>query len=185
MPLKRLALFLAMLWLASAAHSQAQAVLRSGDIFELHLGGMAAEFSQEFSNTPFTVADNGTVDIPYLGTVTAAGISTTQFAHNVEAKLKSEKIFTNPTVTLAMQPQSRFITIGGGVRAPSTLPWSPDLTLDAAVIRAGGPGDFGDIGKIRITRNGQSSMFNLKKKDKDPNQNPKLLPGDVIEVKGN
>ncbi len=33
-----------------------------------------------------------------------------------------------------------------------------------------------------MIRDGKIQTFNLKKADKDPNQNPKLLPGDEVEV---
>jgi protein involved in polysaccharide export with SLBB domain len=109
-------------------------------------------------------------------------LSTTQFARSVERKLIDAKIFTTPTVVVNLQPQSRFVTVGGGVRAPQTIAWTPDLNLSSAIKRAGGQSDFGNIKRIKITRDGKNTLYNLKKRDKDPSQNPKLLPGDEVEV---
>jgi protein involved in polysaccharide export with SLBB domain len=163
------------------ATSWGQAVLRPGDVFEVRLSGMPAEFAQEFFLN-YTVSDDGTVDIPYIGQLRAGGETVTQFSRAMERKLIDEKIFTNPTVVLSLQPSSRFITIGGGVRSPGAIPWSQDLTLSSALKRAGGTSDFGNTGKIKVTRDGKVSVFSLKRAAKDPNQNPKLLPGDEVDV---
>lgn len=163
------------------AKSFGQATLRPGDVFELRLSGMPLEFAQEFMLN-YTVSDDGTVDIPYMGTMRAAGQTVTQFSRGLEKKLVDEKIFTNPTVVLNLQPSSRFITIGGGVRGPGAIPWSQDLTLSTALKRAGGTSDFGSTSKIRVTRDGKVMVYNLKRAQKDPSQNPKLLPGDEVDV---
>jgi polysaccharide export outer membrane protein len=163
------------------AKSFGQATLRPGDVFGLRMSGMPADFAQEFMLT-YTISDDGSVDIPYLGTMRAGGQTVTQFSRTLEKKLVDEKIFTNPTVVLELQPASRFITIGGGVRGPGAIPWSQDLTLSTALKRAGGTSDFGSTSKIRVTRDGKVTVYNLKRQQKDPTQNPKLLPGDEIDV---
>ncbi|MHA3772758.1 polysaccharide biosynthesis/export family protein [Verrucomicrobiota bacterium sgz303538] len=172
-------LFLALCTVASSGF--AQAPLRPNDTFELQLSGMPAEYAQDFRGQ-YTVGDDGTVSIPLIGPVKAAGLSSSQLQRAIEKKLVSEKIFTSPTVLLVLPMQSRFVTVGGGVRQPQTVWWSADLTLSSAIKRAGGISDFGNKSKIRVIRDGKSGVFNLNKSDQDPNQNPKLLPGDEVEV---
>ena len=179
--MKRFLLFLAVLALAAPA-AFPQAVMRKGDVFELRLSGMPLDAAQEFF-LQYTVGDEGRVKIPYIGEIQAQGITTTQLARTIEKELVAKKIFTRPTAVINLQAQSRFVTIGGEVRAPNTVPWSPELTLSMALKRVGGVSEWGSTKKIKITREGQSRMFNLTKADKDPSQNPKLLPGDEIEVK--
>jgi protein involved in polysaccharide export with SLBB domain len=171
--------FAALALLAPAGYGQA--VLRAGDVFELRLSGMPIDVASEFA-MQYTVSDDGKVGIPYIGDVRAAGLTTTNFAKAVERKLVADKIFTHPTAVINLQPQSRYVTIGGEVRSPQPVPWSTDLTLSVAIKRAGGVGEFGSLKKIKVTREGKSIVFNLTKADKDPNQNPKLLPGDEVEV---
>jgi polysaccharide export outer membrane protein len=163
-------------------HSHAQAVIRNGDVFELTLSGMPAEFAQEF-HLSFTVGDDGEVRIPYIGGLRATGISTTQLARAVERKLIADKIFTHPTAVINLQPQSRFVTVGGAVRAPQAVPWNTDMTLSNAITRAGDFSDFADRKKIKLTREGKVAYYNLTKSEKDPSQNPKLLPADEVTVK--
>ncbi|HEY2341520.1 MAG TPA: SLBB domain-containing protein, partial [Chthoniobacteraceae bacterium] len=94
-----------------------------------------------------------------------------------------EKIFTHPLAVITLPNQVRSVSIGGpGVRASGTVNWTPDLTLRAAINHVGGLSDYANAGKIKITRGGKSFVVNLKKADKDPSQNPKLEPGDEVEV---
>ena len=43
-----------------------------------------------------------------------------------------------------MQPQARFVNVGGAVRAPARVPFTEDMTLLAAINAAGGFNDFAD-----------------------------------------
>ena len=79
-------------------------------------------------------------------------------------------------------PQSRFVTVGGAVHTPQAVPWTEDLTLSAAIMRAGGPTAFGNLKRVRITRNGEDSVFNLREAKDNPSQDPKLLPSDQVVV---
>jgi polysaccharide export outer membrane protein len=163
-------------------HGHAQAVIRNGDVFELTLSGMPVEFAAEF-HLSFTVGDDGEVRVPLIGGLRATGTSTTQLARAIERKLVADKIFTNPTAVINLQPQSRFVTVGGAVRAPQAVPWNTDMTLSTAITRAGDFGDFANKKKIKLTRDGKVSYYNLTKSETDPTQNPKLLPSDEVTVK--
>src|SRR4051794_14508217 len=116
------------------SHLRAQAVLRNGDIFELRLSGMPDEYGREYS-LQYTVGDNGEVSFAQLSSpIKAANMSTTQLERAIEKRLVAEKIFTNPTAVVMLQPSSRFVTVGGGgVRAPNSVPWAPDMTLSVAI----------------------------------------------------
>lgn len=161
--------------------AEAQAVMRNGDGFELRLSGMASEFANEFP-LQYTIGDSGEVRIPFIGEMKAAGSSPTQLARAIERKLVADKIFTSPTAVITLQPASRLVTVGGAVRSPQAVPWTNDLTLSNALIRAGGGSGFEDLKKVKLTREGKVSYYNLKRADKDPAQNPRLLPGDEVIV---
>lgn len=173
------ALLVAACLAALTASCFGQAVLRKGDVFELRIGGVPTEAASDWA-FQYTVADNGKVKFPYIGELTAESRSVREFATAIERRLVEEKIFTKPVAFITLQPQSRFVTIGGEVRAPGAVPWTDGLTLFAAVSRAGGLSEWG--GKARLVRDGKRQVFDLRKRDKDPRQNPKLLPGDELEV---
>lgn len=159
------------------------ALIRPGDIFEMNLSGMPAEFANDFK-LQYTVGAEGTVNVPLIGEVRAAGLTATQIERSVEAKLVSEKIFTRPTVLISVAQATRYVSISGGVRQPQRLSWSSDLTLSSAIGNCAGLSDFGSPKNIRIIREGKIfGSFNLNELQKDPSLDPKLLPGDQVLVR--
>lgn len=177
----RFLLILLALGALTPCRSHAQALMRNGEVFELRLSGMPSEYANEFP-PQYTIGDSGEVRIPFIGEMKAAGTSPTQLARAIERKLMADKIFTSPTAVITLRPESRLVSIGGAVRSPQALQWTNDLTLSNAIIRAGGDNGFPRLDKIKLTRDGKVTFFNLKRADKDPAQNPKLLPGDEVIV---
>lgn len=164
---------------ALSASAPGQTVLRKGDVFELRIGGVPAEVASEWAYQ-YTVGDNGTVKFPYIGEVRAADTSVADFARALERRLVQEKIFTQPTAVVTLRPETRFVTVGGEVRSPCSVPWSNGLTLWSAISRAGGNTDFAR--RAKLTREGKIRVVDFRKREKDASQNPTLLPGDEIDV---
>ena len=156
--------------------------LRVGDAFDLRLGGAPAQFTQEFSG-PYTVAQDGSVNVPYIGEIKAAGLTSTQLERAIQTRLVGGKIFTTPTVIISLSQVARFVSVTGGVRAPSRVQWTPALTLTTAISGAGGFGEFARQKGIRIIRGGQViGTYNWKDVNLDPTRDPKVLPGDQVNV---
>ncbi|MGB8170840.1 MAG: polysaccharide biosynthesis/export family protein [Chthoniobacteraceae bacterium] len=162
--------------------AQAIATVRPGDTFEMRLGGVPIELAQEFNAPTYSVSQEGTVNVPLIGEMRVSGLTPTQVEKLIQTKLISEKLFTHPSVNITPAANSRVVTIGGGVRAPQRLVWSPDLTLRSAIDLAGGLSDWGSLRGVRIIRNSQQTSYDARKFDKDPSLDPKLLPGDQIVV---
>ena len=168
---------------ATAVANGSVALLRPGDVFEMRLSGMPAEFATDF-NQQYTLGGEGTVSVPLIGEIRASGSTPSQFERAVEAKLVSEKIFTHPTVLINIAQATRYVSVSGGVRQPQRLQWSNDLTLTSAIGNCAGLSDFGSPKGIRIIRNqAVFGTFNLTLLQKDPSQDPKLLPGDQVVVR--
>lgn len=159
------------------------AALRPGDAFDLRISGVPDSYERPFAGT-YSIADDGTVRIPMLkNSVKATGLTSAELAKSIDDRLVAEKIFAHPTTVILLAAQSRMVTLGGpGMRQGTSIPWSNDLTLRSAIKRAGGLGEYPDERKVKVIREGKIQTFNLKKADKDLNQNPKLLPGDEVEV---
>ncbi|MDR3404982.1 MAG: polysaccharide biosynthesis/export family protein [Chthoniobacter sp.] len=159
------------------------ATLRTGDVFEMRLSGMPAEFASDF-NLQYTIGQEGTVNVPLIGEIRAVGLTASQLEHSVESKLVGDKIFTHPTVLISIAQAMRYVSISGGIRSPQRLSWSSDLTLSSAIGNSGGLSDFGSPKGIRIIREGKiAGTFNLNEIQKDPAKDPKLLPGDQVVVR--
>lgn len=176
-------LFLTLLSLFLGLRLEAQiATLRTGDIFEMRLSGMPAEYAAEFA-LQYTVGQDGTINVPMIGEVKATGLTSTQLERAIQGRLVAEKIFTRPTVIINVASVARYVSVSGGVKQPQRLPWTPDLTLSSAIGNCGGLGEFGSQKGIRVVRNGTvAGTFNYKDLIKDPSIDPKLLPGDQVQV---
>jgi len=132
-------------------------------------------------DAPYTVDESGMLNLPFIGTIKAGGLPPSQVQLAIQNKLISEGIYTNPTVTVNPPSGMRFISVGGAVRAPGRVAYTSDLTLMSAISAAGGASDFaGD--RIRLTRGGKVEFYSRKKLYKDPSQDPRIEPGDQIEI---
>lgn len=165
----------------AAGRTSSSVVLRPNDIIELRLGGMPPDDAQQFNGTAYTVGGDGNINVPYAGSLQAAGRTPSELERAIERSLIDKKIFRFPVATINVANSVRFVVIGGNVRAPSRMPWSADLTLMSAIAAAGGTGDFaGD--KINLIRGGKITLYSFKKLKKDPSQDPRLMPSDQVDV---
>lgn len=180
-PFPSIAAPLALVALLLPAIALAQGSFRPGDIIDIRLGGVPSEYIQEFS-TQYTIDDQGCVNLPYLGPVKIAGLAISTASQAIVDKLKAEQIYTNPSITINMTPQSRFVNVGGAVRQPGRVPYTPDLTLLSAINAAGGFNEFANPKAVRLVRGGKSEVYNSAKLRKDPRLDPVVQPGDQIEV---
>jgi protein involved in polysaccharide export with SLBB domain len=181
---RHLVLFLALvICVAPQLRAQTIALLRPADIFEMRLSGMPAEFAADFT-LQYTVSQDGSINVPLIGEMKAAGLTPTQLERDIQNKLIADKIFTRPTVLINVAQATRYVSISGGVRQPQRLLWSSDLTVSSAIGNCAGLSDFGSPKGIKVIREGKIfGLFNLTELQKDPAKDPKLLPGDQVLVR--
>lgn len=153
---------------------------RPGDIFELQMSGMPAEDAMTYQKM-FTIGGDGFVNIPYGGQIRASGLTQSQLEKAIERRLIDEKIFRWPTATINVPTSTRYVTIGGAVRAPSRMVWSADLTITSAISACGGPNEFASD-KINLIRGGTVTQYRLKLLKKNPADDPRIQPGDQVEL---
>lgn len=156
------------------------APLRSGDTIEIRLSGVPTEETTTF-NAPYTIDDQGMINLPYINQVKAAGLLPNQVQDSIQNRLKEDKIFTHPTITI-LQTQPRFVNVGGEVKTPQRVPFTSDMTLSSAINAAGWFTDFADQKHIRLTREARTTIYDMRELRKNPATDPKLLPGDQITV---
>ncbi|MEY2537529.1 MAG: polysaccharide biosynthesis/export protein VpsN [Verrucomicrobiota bacterium] len=169
------------LFLGATAVAFGQATLRVGDPIELKIGGVPQDEQVQVNNT-YTVDSTGAVNLPYINKVKAEGLTPSQLARVIEENYRSGKIYTNPNVTILMQPAARFVNVGGAVRTPSRVPFTEDMTLLTAINAAGGFNDFADQKRVRLLRGNEAKIFDIRQFRKDPSKDVKLQPGDRVEV---
>jgi protein involved in polysaccharide export with SLBB domain len=156
--------------------------LEDGDIFNLSVTGAPREFIKEY-DLECTVAQ-GVILIPNVGLVRAAGLTASELAGAIEKEPRVRKIFTKPAVIINVVCSDPMITIGGAAPNMGRYMLSDNKTLVRAIATALGPEQpWGDV-QVRLIRKGQATQYSWKALRKDPAKDPKLLPGDYIEVEG-
>jgi polysaccharide export outer membrane protein len=81
----------------------------------------------------------GTITLPYIGTVKVAGLSPSEAAQFLEAKLKDGGFLVDPQVSVTLgESPTRVITVIGEVVKPATVPAYGQVRLLQAVASCGG-----------------------------------------------
>ncbi len=169
------------LLLAGGSLFAQDAVLRNGDQVEIRLGGVPGDEISAVSGV-YTIDGEGSVNLPHIGKIRAAGASQAQLQSAIEAAYKNQQIYTNPSITVSVPTAARFVDVGGDVRSPQRVPFTPDLTVLGAINASGGFTEYADQGKVRLLRDNQVVSINIKDVRRDPSKDIKLKPGDKIEV---
>ena len=161
--------------------AQGDAKLRTGDSFDLKIGGVPSDDAASISSN-YTVDGEGCLNISLLGKIRVAGLTPSQIQAAVERAYVERGIFRHPTITLSIAAAARFVNVGGAVKAPGRIPYTPDMTVMTAINAAGDFNDYANQRKVRLSRGGSVSLVDCKKVRSDPSVDPKVLPGDSIQV---
>jgi polysaccharide biosynthesis/export protein VpsN len=168
-------------WLLVAETALADAILRPGDQIEMKLGGVPAIDISSVSGA-YTIDNTGAINLPYIGRVKIAGFTSGAAQSTIENAFKSAEIYAHPNIVITMEPQSRFVNVGGEVKEPKRVPFTDDLTVLGSINAAGGFSIFADQRKVRLLRGKEVVVIDVKKIRVDPSLDLPLQPGDRIEV---
>jgi protein involved in polysaccharide export with SLBB domain len=161
----------------NAAAVVASDVMRVGDKVTIRLTGVPDGGFVIESQIPST----GEVTVPLLTrTFPAAGRNTADLAADITAAYKAAKIYTTPNVSVI--PEERFVNVGGDVRSPSRVNYTPDLTLLTAINSCGGFTEFANRHAVRILRGQQTITVDAAALLRNAGTDPPVYPGDQIFV---
>ena len=157
-------------------------------IFEAASGGLfsgepgALNGSKSVSLPPQPVAQNGTIEVPYVGRVQVAGRTSAAVADSIEQALQNQAIQPQVIVSVT-EGASTDITVAGEVGSPGPVP----LTLNGrrildAIAAAGGSRAPDYESFVRLTRGGVTASTSLAGLVRDPGQNVYLRPSDLLYV---
>ncbi len=134
-----------------------------------------------------TVAPDGKLAFPLIGTLVAAGKSVEQLRQEMETKLK--KFVAEPAVTVAVtQTTGNIIYVIGQVTKPGAFVMNPTINVLQALALAGGGNPYAKLDGIiviRSTPGGQRVMnfrYGQVAAGRDLQQNVQLEAGDVVVV---
>ncbi len=121
----------------------------------------------------FTVANDGTLTVPYAGTIAVAGKDPRQAERELATRFAATRKFQAPQVTLTLEANARQqIVIAGAVGHPTTLAWREGgIELAEAITQAGGSaadmqgqmqGSALTANRVRILRKGTTYDLPLR-----------------------
>lgn len=152
-------------------------VMRVGDKISIRLTGVPeGEFFNEIQ-----IPESGDVTVPLLSQpFHAVGHTTGELAAEITAAYKENKIYTNPNIIVI--PEERYMNVGGDVRSPSRVQYTPDSTLMSTINSCGGFTEYANRRAVRIIRGQQVIQVDCVAAAKTPGADPPVYPGDQIYV---
>ncbi|MBX3127323.1 MAG: polysaccharide export protein [Polyangiaceae bacterium] len=155
--------------------------LGPGDLFQLQIVG-EKDLPQEYQ-----VASDGTVDLPYIQTLTVSGLEPQEVARLVRKTLIEKKILTDPSVVVSVKEyNSKRITVLGQVQKPGSFPLTPGMTLIQAISLSGGLTSIANKDRVNLTRRTkkgtQTVVLSVESITEGRSQDIPLQAGDQIYI---
>lgn len=156
-------------------------LMRVGDKITIRLTGVPDSASEGYI-IETQIPSSGDITVPLIKerSFHAAGRTASDVADEIMATYKADKIYTSPVVTIISE--ERFVSVGGDVRSPQRVIYTPDLTLTGAINACGGFTEYAKRGAVRILRGQQVMQIDANAAAKNPGSDPPLRPGDQIYV---
>lgn len=138
----------------------------------------------DFSLPNVQIGVDGTVSIPMLGSIPAAGMTTATFERDVTARLGRAGL-KSPSVSVnIVDYASHLVTVEGAVTKPGVYTFQPGARLSAALALAGGPERTAkrtQLAVFRETAEGMSvAKFDYNMMAEGTMLDPVLEPGDRV-----
>ena len=151
------------------------AQLRPGDSLTIALLGVP-----DPTTNAVQIDDQGLISLPFIGTLTAGGMSTAELSQRVRETYVAKKIYT--VVDVSVSVTERYVYVGGEVQRPGRIIWTPDLTVTKAVQSAGGFSLYAKETAVSLVRDKSAYTIDAKLAQKNPAEDPRLMPGDSLQI---
>lgn len=160
--------------------------LRPGDRITVSVGGIPDNEIAQIRGV-YTVGEDGTIPLLYIGNVRASGYKPSSLQRVIEQRYINDEIYTRPTVVVSIDggestATMRTVTVTG-VNKPGAVPYRQGMTLSQAIMTAGGPTPYGSMKKVKLVRAGQvPTVHNLSNGTGNPGVDVVVQPDDQIIV---
>jgi len=159
------------------------AQIRANEAVQININGVPLEDQQQINNT-YPVSTSGTINLPYIGEVQAAGMSPMALSRSIEGRFKSAQIYTSCAINVIASADARLkekkVHVGGYVRRPGPVPYTEGMTIWQALQAAGGENEFGAVNRMELfSASGKRRVLDLRD---DATKNVMLRENDSINV---
>ncbi len=156
-----------------------------GDVLRINVAGhpelSSALYRQSTPGTP--VDGSGEIQLPYLGSIPAAGKTVFEIKEDLETRLR--KYLKHPTVDVAVvEFLSHRVYVFGEVRKPGMFPLDRPLTILQALSMTGGFTDAANRTQVALVRGPVTpeNVMLLDTEDLTAHGDVVLAPGDLLFV---
>ncbi|WP_254621113.1 polysaccharide biosynthesis/export family protein [Sphingomonas sp. CL5.1] len=158
-----------------------------GDELEVYVWG------EDKLQRDIKVLPDGTFSFPLVGQVNANNKLPSEVEQEITRGLRSQFRDAVPQVTVSVKtPVGVQFSVAGKVRSPGAFATGRYVNVLEALALAGGPGDFADLGNVRILRKSGNGLTVIKVRltdimkgnpsDRDLAGLPQLESGDTVVV---
>lgn len=135
-------------------------------------------------DSSYQIDGKGNIRMWEIGSIRAAGLTTTQLAQKIEQAYKRAQIYTSPSIQIQSDDvevnANPVLTVSGTVNRPGPVEVTQGMTLAQAIAAAGGPSTFGTTKRVNVYRDGKK--YALSPLTNDKHKLERVYPGDTIEI---
>ncbi len=161
----------------------AMSQIEAGSSVQITIMGVPGEEKAKI-DAIYPVSESGTVNLPFINPVRAAGLRPETLAASIQNAYKAAQIYTDPTIQVISTREGagvreQVVHVGGQVRRTGPVAYQKNLTIYQAVQAAGGATEFGSLKRVKLYRAGKTQTYDLT--------NPQFMrvplqPDDTLEV---
>lgn len=135
-------------------------------------------------NTSDTIDALGVVTLPIIGDIRIDKLTTFEAETAIRDAYVKGGIYqdVNVRVLCPEMIQSQRVFVNGSVRRVGPIQYRDGMKLLETIIEAGGLSDYAS-GSVTVTRGALARSYDLDRIKRGKEENPVLLPGDVIEAR--
>jgi polysaccharide export outer membrane protein len=135
-------------------------------------------------NVKTPVGQDGTIQLPYLGTVSVSNMTVSAMRNKIAGELMRRGIFSNLSLEADVASYgSRYATVLGGVVTPGLIPLDREYRLSEILARVGGIRDGSSNYVILRSPGGRERQFSIRDLSvADIASDPIVRPGDKVYV---
>jgi polysaccharide export outer membrane protein len=166
----------------SATFESQQQVYRIGPLDKVSINVFGA---QDLSREVIVDA-SGTVSVPLIGEVRAAGLTTKELGETIADRLRGRYV-KNPQVSVGLNEiRSQRVTVDGAVNQPGIYPVIGKMSLLQAIAGARGATEYAALDRVAIFRTvndkRMAALFSLRDIREGRYADPQVYANDVIVV---
>jgi polysaccharide export outer membrane protein len=152
----------------------------NGDVLEIRV------YQEPDLSGVVRISTEGTIDYPFCGRVTAAGLYSTSLADALAACLRNGYLKNPQVMVFLKEYNSKKVFVFGEVQKPGTFPFEEHMTIVQAITLSGGFGKLAAKNSVIVTRlvDGEERKFKVAVEGiaEGRDKNFALQPGDIVYV---